>query len=450
MMSRASHFLIVSTLLFLAQLILSVIYPSLQLRLLLGIVAIYYTWKAATFRAGSNSPIGLYVLISAIYVFAALTEIAYFGNRMNLDPLLMGTLTDMGVAFLICVVGGYLLLDKAATPRSRALTVAPMHVTAAIWTCIFMLFACLTMAVAAVGFSIGGLSRSEIYSQDLSFLGLLRGLLSIGLGISAALLAALEKSDGRTYPLARLQLFGTLAAYALQDLLIFGDRRLPLVALLPVGVLFLRKRLTWKQISIGAAVAVVLFTYGFVRNTPPETWWATLASGEIFDVISPASTEFGGLAIIGQTIGGFTGKFWNFPPYIDAFFQIVPRAILPDRPLAPTEWFMDTFFPALSAAGASYAFNQVIEARLNAGILGVVAVGLITGALMSLASRLRYRGAPIGIPLVIYIFAFSMRMDFASILRTAVIAFLGAGVVLAVAAILNLGVSPGPRRTRAL
>jgi uncharacterized membrane protein (UPF0136 family) len=210
------------------------------------------------------------------------------------------------------------------------------------------------------------------------------------------------------------------------------------MCLLAAGELFLRRRFTWKQIAIGTVGAIVLFAYGYVRNTPPSTWWGKLTSGDILYVISPTSTEFGGLAIIGQSLGGFSGKVWNFPGYLDAFLQVVPRSIFPGRPLAPTEWFMDTFFPTLSATGASYAFNQVIEARLNACIIGIVAAGLVTGAVIGLLGRLRYRNAPIGIPLAIYIFAFSMRMDLASIMRTALIAGVGSGLVLAVAATMRL------------
>lgn len=450
MIANPLKYFLIALLVFAAELCLSIIYPSLQLRLLLGIVAVHFAWRAGAERVGSSSPIGLYVLISAIYVFAALVEIAYFGNRANLDPLLMGTLTDMGVAFLLCVVGGYLLVERPSSFRPGMPRVGASQVIVSVWTCIGLFAACIVLTVVTLGFSIGNLSRTEIYSQNLGFLGVIRGLLSIGLAISAALLAAYERRTGRDFRIARLQLFGTMAAYVLQDLLIFGDRRLPLMALLATGALFMRTRFTWRQITMSTGAAVVLFAYGFVRNTPPSTWLGTLLSGDILYVISPTSTEFGGLAIIGQSLGGFSGKIWNFPTYFDAVLQVVPRSILPDRPLAPTEWFMDTFYPALSAAGASYAFNQVIEARLNAGILGIPVAGVLTGAAISYLGRLRYLDAPVGVALAVYIFTFSMRMDLASILRTAIIAAIGSGLVLTIAAVARVPDQPHRVRTRPL
>jgi hypothetical protein len=446
MRSRSYQLFATALMVFLAQLCLSVIYPSLPLRLLLGIVAMYFVWRAATVHGGSNSPIGIYIVISSIYVFAALSEVAYFGNRANLDPLLMGELTDMGVAFLICCVGGSLLLEKPHEAKPVQAKVAAVQVKAAVWVCVGILGASIGLTVAALGFAVGELSRSEIYSQDLGLLGLIRSMLAMTFGVAAALLIALEKSTQKVAMFPRALLFGSLGVYILQDLLIFGDRRLPLVALLSVVSLFLRKRFTWTQVLSALLVATLLFAYGYVRNTPPSTWIGTLTSGELLDVISPTSTEFGGMAIIGQTIGDFGSKLWNFPTYFDAFLQVIPRSILPNRPSAPTEWFMHTFFPALSAAGASYAFNQVIEARLNAGIAGIVVVGLLTGMAIQSLSRLRYLGATIGAPLAIYIFCFSVRMDFASLMRTAIVAGLATGLIVAVTAILRLPDEVRPTR----
>ena len=418
-----------AVLLFAAQLCVAVIYPSLPIQLGLGILSVSTAWRSVAYRNGSTSPIALYVFVSAIYVFAALIEVAYFGNKANLDPALMGALTDMGVAFLLSCTLGFLIRPSPAAPTHRVQATSSGAARVAIITCLALLGLSLVITVLTLGLSIGGLSRSELYSQDRVLSGLVRGMLAMAFGVAAAFLRSFELSTGRPAISLRVQLFGALAVYALQDLLIFGDRRLPLVALLGVGSVFLRKRFTWPQVFAASLAALVLFAYGFVRNTPPSTWLGTLTSGVILDVISPTSSEFGGMAIIGQTIGSFKNQVLAFPGYLDAFAQVIPRSLFPNRPLAPTEWFMATFYPKLSAAGASYAFNQVIEARLNAGLFGVLAVGFGTGLAMNFTSRLRLQGAAIGYPIAMYIFSFSMRMDFSSILRTAIIAGLGSGFV---------------------
>lgn len=431
---------------FVSQMCLAVVYPSLSLQLLLGMFAVGCAWRACTERVGSLSAIGLYMVVSGLYVFAALLEVAFFGNTKNLDPKLMGALTDMGTAFLLAAGAGYLLLEKPG-PRKDRRAPSSLQLQAAMGVCIGLLALSIALTVATTGFAVGSLSRSELYSQNLTFVSVIRVMLTVNLGVVAALLAAHERAAGRAYRGMRIALVGTFAVYTLIDLLILGDRRLALAAILAAAAHFMRKRFTWRQLLIGGVLAIMLFLFGFVRNSPPSTWWYTLTNGVIFEVISPTSTEFGGMAVIGSAIGSFSNQVWGFPGYLDAFVQIMPRALVPDRPLAPTEWFMTVFYPDLAAAGASYAFNQVIEARLNGGLAGLLLVGFATGCAIALLSRWRYLGASVGVSVAIFLFTFSMRMDFASILKLGLLSFAGLVPVLVLLALLAKPVAayPGSR-----
>ncbi len=420
-------------LLFIAEMFLALMSASLSLRLAFGILALHYAWKACTCRDGSAHPIGLYLLVSGIYVFAALVEVALLGNRLDLDPILMGDLADMGVGFLICTAFGFLVFREKVAPPPQASTVDGIMVQTTISVCTALMVICAVMIFYIYGFSIGGLSRSDIYSEESGILSLMRGLLAIGLGMGAAILTTYEKRIGYKLNVPRIQLFSTLAVYVMLDLLVLGDRRLPLMALLAVGTHFLPRRFTWPQVLGAAFLAIALFAYGFVRNTPPSGWLPVIMSGDIFLAFSPASTEFGGLSIIGQAIGNFDHRLMGFPVYSDAFLQIMPSWILDNRPLSPTEWFIQSYYPDLAAAGASYAFNQVIEARMNAGIFGVIAAGFLTGSAIAVISRFRYLGVPFGVSLAVYIFSFSIRMDFASILRTLIVASIGTALTLGIA-----------------
>lgn len=439
MMSPSIRHYLVGVFIFVIALALGQLEIDLAARLLIGILSLHFLWRACTFDVGSSHPIGLYLLFSGLYVFAAFSEVALFDNRLNLNPVLMGDLADMGVGFLICVAGGYLLASRKGADDDVRPDANGEMVSAAIYACLLLFVVCTSMTILLYGASVGTISRADLYSNDSSILTVLRGILAMGFGVAAALLVTAEKREGHRLSLQRVLLFTTLAAYVFVDLLILGDRRLPLMAMLGVGALMLPKRFTWPQIGVAAVLGLTFFIYGFVRNTPPSQWIATITSGDIALAFSPASTEFGGLAIIGQAIGNFDYTLAGFPTYLDGVLQLFPRTLIENRPLSPTEWFVQSYYPEFAAVGASFAFNQVIEARINMGIFGIVLVGTITGLLIALLSRLRYRGVPYGIPLCLNVFCFSMRMDMVSIARTAIVAALGVVFILLVAAMSRRG-----------
>lgn len=433
-MSPTIRYYVTGILIFIVALAVGQLQVNLPVRLLLGVLSLHYLWRACTFKEGSSHPIGFYLLFSGLYVFAAFSEVALFGNRLNLDPVLMGDLADMGVSFLIFVTAGYLLFRKDMSGGDIAPDVDREMVSAAIYACMALFLICTSLTIWSYGTSIGSISRADLYAGDTSVLTVLRGILAMGFGVAAALLVSEERRIGMRLNRQRMLLFATLAAYVFVDLLILGDRRLPLMAMLGVGGLMLPRRFTWPQIISATVLGLTFFVYGFVRNTPPSQWMATITSGDILLAFSPASTEFGGLAFIGQAIGNFDHTLAGFPTYFDGLLQLFPRALINNRPLSPTEWFVQSYYPDLAAVGASYAFNQVIEARMNLGLFGIVLVGLVTGFAIALLSRLHHRGVPYGIPLCINVFCFSMRMDMVSIVRTGIVAAMGVVFVLMVAA----------------
>ncbi|QIG54266.1 hypothetical protein G6N82_09015 [Altererythrobacter sp. BO-6] len=438
-MSLTARYYVIGVSIFIGTLIFGLLELTPALHFFLGVFSIWYLGKACSVKDGSNSVIVLYLIFSGLYVFAAYSEVAFLGNRLNFDTTLMANLANMGLLFLVAVTSGYLVCRKNTSMSGRVHHVSGEMVSAAIYTCVVLFVTSTLLTISLYGTEVGAISRGELYSNYSSTLTLLRGILAIGFGVAAALLVSHEKRIGQGRRGHRTLLFATLSAYIIIDLLILGDRRLPLMAILGVAVVMLPKSFTWKQICAAIIIAFALFIYGFVRNTPPSQWLDTITSGDILLVFSPASTEFGGLATIGQAIGNFDYPLSGFPTYLDGVPQLFPQALIDDRPLSPTEWFVQNYYPELAAIGASFAFNQVIEARLNLGLLGVAFVGVITGIGISLLSRLRYCGAAIGAPLCLQVFCFSMRMDLVSILRTSIIAGLGAALVLMVATLARRG-----------
>lgn len=423
MTPTSTRYLMQASLIFAVEFCLALLDAPLAVRLFFGIVTIRFLWKACTTNNYFAHPVSIYILMSAFYVFAALSEVALFGNRLNLDAQLMGDLADMGVAFLFFTAVGFLLATKSYPPVHSTIQVGRQSVILALFACSVLYAACFYRITLNYGLLIGSVSRADLYADELASLTAMRSVVVIWFGLTAAAIVTHERQIGQKVWLFRQVLFALLAIYAFTDLLVLGDRRLPLVAMLGVLSVMYVRRPSIRVIASGIALASALILYGFVRNTPPESWASIIFSRDIFMTISPVSTEFGGMAIIGGSIVDFDSLLLNFPTYKEAWLQIVPQAFVENRPLSPTEWFITSYFPDLAAMGASYAFNQVIEARINFGFLGIALVGAITGVAISMTARIRPLGISMGLPIAIHIFAVSMRMDFASILRTSLIAF---------------------------
>lgn len=404
-------------------------------RLAAQLASLVLVWRVVVGRYGAYSPAAFYLPVSGLYVLAAVFEVAVFGNRLELDARLMADLADVGIGFLVCVALGH---EASAPPRRavRAHSPAAARGTgrAMLLICSLLFAASVGMTLQRYGLDIGGLSRAELYADEHVALSLVRGMLALGLGIAAASVVAEEHARRESLVTERRWLLALLAAYALVDLAVLGDRRLPVTSALAVLVALSPRRVPATRGALAVGAVVVLVLYGFVRNTPPGEWLSIITSGDVLGGLSPAANEFGGLAIIGGAIGDFATLPKDYPTYVDAFLQVMPRALVPNRPESPTEWFMWSYFPALAEIGASFAFNGIVEALANGGLPGVVLAGLTTGALIGLVGRWRVRGAALGAPVSAYIFTFSMRMDFASILRTALVSAMACALLLAGAA----------------
>ncbi|HRI91229.1 MAG TPA: hypothetical protein PLS93_06200 [Accumulibacter sp.] len=413
----------------------------LEVRLLLWLITLASIWLACTRTVGTMHPISIYVLASSVYVLAAAIEIVAFGNRLDLDVGRMGQLTDAGVGFLLCAAIGHVVVTATCRPatarlRQPSLWAAAQDAQVAVNVCIALCTVSVAMTVQRYGLAIGTLTRAELYADEYVLLSLVRGVVTLSLAATAALIVNAEALGRTRLSALRWRLLAALAAYVAADLVLLGDRRLPLIAVIAVATVMRPRRFTWRQSTAVAAGVALLIVYGLVRNTPPGEWASVLSGGDLLPALSPAANEFGGMAIIGGALETLDSTPRDFPGYLDAFTQILPRSIVTDRPLSPTEWFVSTYFPFFAEIGASFAFNAVIEAFLNGGVLMIAIAGSTTGAFIAGLSLVRWRGAPIGVPIAAYIFTFSMRMDLASQLRTAIVALAGLAVLLS---LINIG-----------
>ncbi len=108
--------------------------------------------------------------------------------------------------------------------------------------------------------------------------------------------------------------------------------------------------------------------------------------------------------------------------YLDGFLVLMPRFINPDRPLALSQEFVQTYYAWAAARGGGTAFSMLAEAWLNFGpILGAGFVGFAIGLLMLAVERHRAthrRGVLARLaPYLVFIVVVIHRNESASILK---------------------------------
>jgi oligosaccharide repeat unit polymerase len=261
-------------------------------------------------------------------------------------------------------------------------------------------------------------------------LGVLAGgamLLQLGLVVLSLTLA----ERGRRASILPLVLFAVLA------LLLFriGLRRIVLetgLALL-VAHHFSVRRIPRRALAIGAAAALLVFSVvGLARNY--------LAEGFV-GMVTRVTEEFGVLAAVDLMAEPITvllaltetmyqipdqEPFWLGRTFVEAFEILVPLPLYPDRPLAPSQWFVNLIDPAVAAAGGGYAYALLAEGYLNFGVAGVVAVSFLEGVAVRALVSYRRLVSSSKSRILIYAIAVSLtismiRGDFASLLKVGIV-----------------------------
>jgi hypothetical protein len=422
-----------------------------------SVCALILLWRVLSSSLGFWDPAPLYVAMSSLYVLSPALEVALLGNTLGFDPQRMSFLTDAGVAYLVAAGIAIAVLRRPQTEQpDRASDV--QRFTSELETigaaCVALCAIYVVLVASRYGVSVGGIGRAELYADEFVLLSLTRLALVVGLMYALALLYR-----GRAMRLIGVErmarwLFTAAAVFIFIDLLVLGDRRMGVTLFLAAAPLFLPRRVKPIQLLGLLGVAVLLLLYSVVRNAPPSEWFTRLSSVDLLLNLSPAAAEFGIVAVIGGAVEDPLDLPADFPTYDQAFLQLLPRAILPDRPAAPSEWFVWHYFPDYAATGGSFAFSSVVEALGNGGLVGVVLAGLVAGAVLSLIARVQFLAAPAGVCFATFILVFSMRMELAAILRNAmyVVATMSLFLVLAaaVAAFRNRSCGDGRLHPRAL
>lgn len=386
--------------------------------LLLGVV-----WREFAAGKGPFAPEALFIGFSSLYVLTPGLEIALLGNRLGFSPDRIALGLDLGTGFLLAAAIAMALLGRErqrVAPAPRSGDGLRPDATIAAATVAFVAYFGLLLKL--YGTEIGAINRAELYSNESIGLSLVRVTVAMGVVFSAAQLRAPDAAPSRRQWSAVLAL---ASAFFLTDLIVLGDRRLGLSMLLAVGAVYGPRRLALRQVLPLVAGGAALLLFAMVRNTPPSEWLGILTSPETLVTFSPAAQEFGTMAVFLNSITDLHVFPADFPNYLEALPQLLPRSILPFRPPAPSEWFSATYFPDYAALGGSFAFNPVIEAMGNGGVFGVVLAGFVYGIALGRVAAVRALGSPVGVGLAAFIFSFAMRMETAALVRTGLMTAIG-------------------------
>jgi hypothetical protein len=217
--------------------------------------------------------------------------------------------------------------------------------------------------------------------------------------------------------LAKAIILAALACFFATELLVLGDRRMLVMMSIGIGIALFANQTPVKHLLVTAILAPLLILYPMVRNSPVELWGDVVSEAELSVALAPRNLEFGAFALVADTL--ITDPPHDFPSYVQTLPQLFPRFLFEGRPDAPSQWFVQTYFPEIASVGGGLAFNFVLEAFLNGGVAALFFVGALVGLSLRHASVGKYRN--VLNPILGAAFVFLMRLDLVSLLRNLLI-----------------------------
>lgn len=380
-----------------------------------AVLGLLYAWIVLelTRRLGALDARVLFFLAASVYTTAGSVDYYFFddfgafGEAPNAMALLIGS------AFMVpagaWLVGAARPSDAAAVPIVSARCVPWLAAASLV-----LLAAYLGLSISRFGLSIGEIDRATLTSEQSTAAALARNLLVACVIAWTWALGHLPRQLVGTILLAAIVL--VLTAF---DLLYFGDRRIILCMLLAIAYLTLnRSRLLPLLVPVIGISLALLIVFAAVRGQPLDVWIDVLGSLELRSYLTPVNLDFGGYPLLAtDLLASSRPLLAEAPNYLDGLLATIPHALYPDRPPSFSGWYVQTYHAEIAAIGGGLASNWVMESYLNLGGAGVVAVGLVTAALLNRLCSPDWALARLGCAASIAAFAFIIRYDFTSFLQ---------------------------------
>jgi hypothetical protein len=379
------------------------------------VICLAFSAGANGWKHGAFSPISIIFASSAMYLVSPAIGLLADINIPLIDPALyFDVALPIGLVYLFVLSAAYGLLrrknsNSRRTPfripsSNRMLFIGVLAIGGAL---LYMLSIYVDLG------TVGVLSRGDLQltvstrTRILSFLVLAGALFGVASFVEG-------KRVSPPYPTRVVFPFVIgLALFAYVSVFVLGDRRLLLSALAAIlAILPLTRR--QKSIAIFATVPLYLSfsLYSAFRNTPASGWKNIYDSINPWAFIDPSRGEFGGWARIAQDVLSKPfGEIWRLTT-LELPLAVVPSALLPDRPVAPSVWYVNTFDPLTAARGGGFAFSIVVESFMNFWWVGPILLGFGIAWLIARfenTDRLRV--------IAVFVLAFSFRLDGVSLVQ---------------------------------
>ncbi len=367
---------------------------------------------------GAFSPICFITAASSLYLLSP--AIGYVADSADplIDPSIYFTMAvPLGLLYTAALLIAYELFKRTqplVVPPARDLpSQGHMHllmVLALIGSGVYFV-----SVYADVGKLLGDITRGDqmlgltTRTQVLIYFAVAGPMYGFGVCIDA-------RRRGKPY--SRLTVFCFFSAFALfayVSLVMLGDRRILLSEMIAcLSILALRRKTVTTILLSTIPAFLVLSLYSIFRAVPFYQWPGVWERMDVFAAVDPSQGEFGGWGRIAQDVLSRPYDAVSKLTFLDAPLSVVPKFLLPDRPVAPSVWYVNTFDPFTASHGGAWGFSIIVESYMNFWVLGPVLLGIFFGSLTA-----KYEVGTLRRLVLVFVLTFAFRSDAVSLIQMA-------------------------------
>lgn len=271
----------------------------------------------------------------------------------------------------------------------------------------------ITMVSMSFSLDIGAVTRADIYKSKSTFFDVYKLFVYSFSVFYIWFVICIEEKKGKFLFFWLLPLI----LFSATDILILGDRKLAiLLFIICAYTINVKRRINPVYIGYGFIFALLMWLYGYLRNTSVSQWGNILSELDYGTAFSPDKSEFGAFSIIWNDYFSKYSSVQMHPTYLETFAQIVPTFIFPNRPISPSVNFVKEFYPDIYSSGGGLAFNAILESMMNFNILGPVVFAFLLVFFSKFYNKSSF-GVLLG-TIYIFCFSFTLRNDMISNFRT--------------------------------
>lgn len=279
-----------------------------------------------------------------------------------------------------------------------------------------IVFVYISMVAMLFSLDIGAVSRADIYKSKSTLFDVYKLFIYSFSVFYIWFIVCIEQKKGKGLVFWLLPLL----LFSATDVLILGDRKLVIVLLLICAfAINVQKRINPIYIGYGFVFGLLMWVYGYLRNTSFSEWGAILSELDYGTAFSPDKSEFGAFSIVWNDYFSRYSSVQMQPTYLETFAQIVPTFIFPSRPISPSVNFVKEFYPDIYSSGGGLAFNSILESMMNFNIFGPIAFAFILVFFSKFCNKSSF-GVLLG-AIYIFCFSFTLRNDMITNLRVFVL-----------------------------